>query len=491
MRLHVRHRGDAARHRGQRQERRGRAARRHVPGHQRRRADRHRPDRRSSTSTASSGALVTVCLTRVPDPLEFGITIIDDDGRVQRFLEKPTWGQVFSDTVNTGIYVMEPEVLDYVADGRVGRLVRRRLPRAARRRARPSIGYVADGYWEDVGTHESYLRGAGRRPARAGRRRHRRLRGLARGVGRRGRRGRPRTPCCAGPLYIGDYAKVEARRRAARVHRPRQQRRRARAAPSCTARSCTTTSSSARRPNLRGCVIGKNTDVMRAARVEEGAVVGDECVVEEEAIVSAGREGLPVQDHRGRRGRHTRASSGSRAASAACSGRAACPGIVNVEITPELVVRLASAYATTLRKGSDRRHVARRLAGRPRVQARGHRGAHVERHQRARPRGRRRRRSPASRRPRRRRRGGVMLRTTPGDPESVDIVFLDDGAAPTSPRPPSASSSGSSAGRSSAARSPARSATCTFPPRAVESYVAGPAAPDRHVGRARRPSSRS
>jgi len=57
------------------------------------------------------GALVTVGLTRVPDPLEFGIVIADEDGRIQRFLEKPTWGQVFSDTVNAGIYVMEPEVL--------------------------------------------------------------------------------------------------------------------------------------------------------------------------------------------------------------------------------------------------------------------------------------------------------------------------------------------------------------------------------------------
>ena len=51
----------------------------------------------------------------MPNPLEFGITIVDEDGRVERFLEKPTWGQVFSDTVNTGIYVMEPEVFDYVA----------------------------------------------------------------------------------------------------------------------------------------------------------------------------------------------------------------------------------------------------------------------------------------------------------------------------------------------------------------------------------------
>ena len=63
------------------------------------------------------GALVTVGLARVPNPLEFGIVIADEEGRIQRFLEKPTWGQVFSDTVNTGIYVMEPEVLDKVPAG--------------------------------------------------------------------------------------------------------------------------------------------------------------------------------------------------------------------------------------------------------------------------------------------------------------------------------------------------------------------------------------
>ena len=70
-------------------------------------------------------------LTRVPNPLEFGIIIVDEDGRIQRFLEKPTWGQVFSDTVNTGIYVMEPEVLAEVPAGRVGGLVGGRVPAAA------------------------------------------------------------------------------------------------------------------------------------------------------------------------------------------------------------------------------------------------------------------------------------------------------------------------------------------------------------------------
>ena len=66
-----------------------------------------------------NSALVTVALSRKPNPLEFGIVITDDDGRIQRFLEKPSWGQVFSDTVNTGIYVMEPEVLAEVPAGEV------------------------------------------------------------------------------------------------------------------------------------------------------------------------------------------------------------------------------------------------------------------------------------------------------------------------------------------------------------------------------------
>src|SRR5207302_10059143 len=50
---------------------------------------------------------VTIALKSVENPLEFGIVVTDEDGRVERFLEKPSWGQVFSDTINTGIYVLE------------------------------------------------------------------------------------------------------------------------------------------------------------------------------------------------------------------------------------------------------------------------------------------------------------------------------------------------------------------------------------------------
>ncbi len=91
----------------------------------------------------------------MPNPLEFGIVITDEDGRIQRFLEKPTWGQVFSDTVNTGIYVMEPEVFEYVPPGEVVDWSATSSPSCSSRA--PVFGYVADGYWEDVGTLESYL----------------------------------------------------------------------------------------------------------------------------------------------------------------------------------------------------------------------------------------------------------------------------------------------------------------------------------------------
>ena len=62
-------------------------------------------------------AMVTIALKSVENPLEFGVVIVDDEGRIQRFLEKPGWGQVFSDTVNTGIYVLEPEVFDHIPEG--------------------------------------------------------------------------------------------------------------------------------------------------------------------------------------------------------------------------------------------------------------------------------------------------------------------------------------------------------------------------------------
>ena len=63
---------------------------------------------------AEKKALATIGLKSMDNPLEFGIVITREDGSIERFLEKPTWGQVFSDTINTGIYVLQPEIFDYI-----------------------------------------------------------------------------------------------------------------------------------------------------------------------------------------------------------------------------------------------------------------------------------------------------------------------------------------------------------------------------------------
>lgn len=59
-------------------------------------------------------SLATLVLTRVDVPLEYGVVITNENGNIEGFLEKPSWGEVFSDTVNTGTYILEPEVLKYL-----------------------------------------------------------------------------------------------------------------------------------------------------------------------------------------------------------------------------------------------------------------------------------------------------------------------------------------------------------------------------------------
>ena len=101
-------------------------------------------------------ALATIALVRVENPLEFGIVITREDGSIERFLEKPSWGQVFSDTINTGIFVLEPEIFDYIEPDRSVDFSSEVFP-AILADGKRLFGAIAEGYWEDVGTLESYL----------------------------------------------------------------------------------------------------------------------------------------------------------------------------------------------------------------------------------------------------------------------------------------------------------------------------------------------
>jgi mannose-1-phosphate guanylyltransferase/phosphomannomutase len=102
------------------------------------------------------GAEATIAVTSVENPLAYGIVIVDRaTNRVERFLEKPTWGEVFSDTINTGIYILEPEAIERVPFQTNVDFSKDLFP-AMLREGAPLFGHVARGYWRDIGNIEEY-----------------------------------------------------------------------------------------------------------------------------------------------------------------------------------------------------------------------------------------------------------------------------------------------------------------------------------------------
>lgn len=101
------------------------------------------------------GAIATLVLTPVEIPLEYGVVITGDDGRIRQFLEKPGWGEVFSDTVNTGIYILEPEVLNYIPKGKKFDFSKDLFP-ALLKDQQPLFGVALRGYWCDIGNLKQY-----------------------------------------------------------------------------------------------------------------------------------------------------------------------------------------------------------------------------------------------------------------------------------------------------------------------------------------------
>ncbi|NWF66566.1 MAG: NTP transferase domain-containing protein, partial [Campylobacterales bacterium] len=98
---------------------------------------------------------LTITLTSVDNPLQFGVVITDQNGKIQKFLEKPSWGEVFSDTINTGIYLIEPNILNYIPEDENYDFAKDLFPKLMKENI-TLWGYNANGYWRDVGNPESY-----------------------------------------------------------------------------------------------------------------------------------------------------------------------------------------------------------------------------------------------------------------------------------------------------------------------------------------------
>lgn len=100
-------------------------------------------------------AVGTLILKQVLVPLEYGVVITDKEGRITDFLEKPSWSEVFSDKANTGIYILEPKIFSYYEKGEKFDFSKDLFPILINNNE-PLFGYITDEYWCDIGSVEQY-----------------------------------------------------------------------------------------------------------------------------------------------------------------------------------------------------------------------------------------------------------------------------------------------------------------------------------------------
>lgn len=294
------------------------------------------------------GAALTITLYRVPNPLEYGVIMTDDQGRVERFVEKPSWGEVISDTVNTGIYVVSPEILDELAPDEAMDFSKDLFPRLMQKGI-PLYGYVGHGYWTDVGTLAEYQHACSD------------LLSHRVDVGELGKEIRPgvyvgedvdiaEDAQLVGPIFLGNGVRIKS---GAVVHGPAAIHpftiidERAHVDRSIIWRNAYIGEG----VELRGVVIGARCSLNTRAVVFEGAVIGDECNIGAGAVIHPNVKIWPQKQIE--EGATLRSSLiwGSQARRT-LFGRFGITGLVNVDLTPEFAARLGAAVGATLPKGA-------------------------------------------------------------------------------------------------------------------------------------------
>ena len=367
-----------------------------------------------------NNAMVTLVLKSVENPLEFGIVITDEKGRIERFLEKPTWGEVFSDTINTGIYILEPEIFEYIPEDAVFDFSQQLFPLLLEK-GMPLYGYVADGYWCDIGNHEQYLQA------------QRDILDKKVDIEPPGIKmlediwvgdGAVVHPNASlqGPVVIGQHAKIEAGAiineysiignnvfisNDAHTHRS----------------IIWDNSYIGFNARLHGAIVGRNCDIKQGTRLEQGVIIGDECVIGEKAVVNHDVQVYPFKTVDGGAVVNSSIIWESRGMRA-LFGKRGVSGLVNIDITPELAVRLAMAHGTTLGRDahvvtSRDASLASRMIMRSIISGLSATGVDVE-DLHVIP-------APVNRFSMRtgHREGGVHVRISPFDAQSVEISFFD------------------------------------------------------------------
>jgi mannose-1-phosphate guanylyltransferase / phosphomannomutase len=292
----------------------------------------------------------TLILTRVPNPIEFGVVITDGEHRINRFLEKPSTSEIFSDTVNTGTYILEPEVLQYLPENTEQDFSKDLFPLLLAK-DEPMYGYVAEGYWCDVGHLDAYresqydaLNGKVHLDMSAYVER-------SPGVWVGQNSHLDSTVEITAPVLIGHNTRIGAR---------------VKIEPGTAIGDNVTIGADAdlKRPiiwngaivreeaHLRACVIGRGTRVDRRAHVLEGAVVGSLSSVGEEAQVSPTVRVWPSKQIESGATLNINLIWGH-IAHRNLFGQRGVQGLANIDITPEFAVKLGAAYGSSLKVGSN------------------------------------------------------------------------------------------------------------------------------------------
>lgn len=292
-------------------------------------------------------SLATIVLSHVPNPLEFGVVITDDEGRIRRFLEKPSWGEVFSDTVNTGMYILEPSVFDYMEPAKNYDWSQHIFPEILREE-KPLYGYIMEDYWCDVGNLSQYREAQytvldGKTNIQ--------LAGQDRGhiyVGDGceiapdvqiispsmiGRNAKIKSGSTVGPYaVIGDNAIIEEN---AVIHR------------SILWDNVYVGAKS----ELSACTVCSHVVIQRDVTIQEGAVIGERCRIERESTIRTQIKLWPDK----------LIEAGSTVTMSLIWGQKwlgslfrnlGVMGIANIEVTPEYATKLGACYGAYLKRGS-------------------------------------------------------------------------------------------------------------------------------------------
>lgn len=287
------------------------------------------------------GSVATLVLTRVETPLEYGVVITDQQGAIKQFLEKPSWGEVFSDTVNTGIYVLEPGVLDYIKEGQIFDFSKDLFPLLLKE-GKSINGVVLEGYWCDIGNLQQYLQA------------HLdvltdKVKINIMAVGKEGvYTGQgvevDESAIIKPPAFIGDNCKIGAE---ARIDSFTVLGSNSIVGERATIKRSITWNGAyiGRGAALRGAIVGSRVQVRNGVGIYEGAVIGSDTVIKENAII---KPDVKVWPHKVIEAGATVQSSiiwGTRYPKK-IFGLDGITGLANIETTPEFAARIAASFAT-------------------------------------------------------------------------------------------------------------------------------------------------